>query len=489
MKINNYPILILCCIVFLITCKRDEEYCLPDPLTNEVILYSPDNEVFLQHEPVITFNWSFDRGDLVGPISYNLIITEQLKDDSEQTHVISDIYKSEYNLNTNLFNSASTAFTWRIEMIRDNGVNKSLVKSNMWAFTRANYILPQLISPRNNATGVNNNNAEVFEWSLAYWTDSLISYPINYDFHFGTDPNPPFHHAVSDGNTQPYTVITEPNTTYYWKIVSRDSYYTLGSSPVWSFKTRPVSIGDVELETVFIEGGSYTMGCTFTSLPCSQSEKPAHEVTVNNFYMSKYEITNQNFCAFLNSKGNQTEESVLWYDMDNNNGYILYTQGKYKPSPGKSDHPVSHVTWYGAKAYANWVGGRLPTEAEWEFAARGGNHSNNTQYSGNESPWPVGWCSGGAGSGYEPVGLKLPNELGLYDMSGNVQEWCSDWYSLKYYEESPAYNPQGPGESSAKIARGGHIESHYKDLRVSARQFLAPSKTKSYTGIRIVIPQ
>jgi formylglycine-generating enzyme required for sulfatase activity len=128
----------------------------------------------------------------------------------------------------------------------------------------------------------------------------------------------------------------------------------------------------------------------------------------------------------------------------------------------------------------------LPTEAEWEFAARGGNSSNGYTYSGSNTLDAVGWYDDNSGSKTHPVGGKQPNELGIYDMSGNVWEWCSDWFSSSYYSVSPETNPQGPSSGSFRVVRGGSWFHVAVGCRSAYRFLDIPDFRSSYYGFRLV---
>ena len=175
---------------------------------------------------------------------------------------------------------------------------------------------------------------------------------------------------------------------------------------------------------VFVQGGTFTMGCTDEQgSDCNSDEKPAHQVTLSNYYIGKYEVT-----------------QGLWKKVMGNN-----------PSrfSGCADCPVEQVSWEDCQEFIKKLNSltgkqfRLPTEAEWEYAAWGGNNSRGYKYSGSNDVGSVAWYVGNSGSKTHAVGTKQANELGIYDMSGNVLEWCSDWFDSDFYNSSPENNPTG----------------------------------------------
>ena len=187
---------------------------------------------------------------------------------------------------------------------------------------------------------------------------------------------------------------------------------------------------------VYVEGGTFQMG----SNSGASDEKPIHTVTVSSFFMDKTEVTQAQYRKV----------------MGNNPSHFS----------GCDECPVESVSWHDANEYAKKVGKRLPTEAEWEYAARGGSTGSPTTYAGSNDLGALGWYSGNSGRKTHPVGQKDPNELGLYDMSGNVWEWCSDRYDSDYYKNSPKNNPKGPNSGAARVLRGGSW--HYRIMSITA---------------------
>jgi len=213
-----------------------------------------------------------------------------------------------------------------------------------------------------------------------------------------------------------------------------------------------------EIEMITVEGGTLMIGVDdytiFDEDTLHQSHSPSHRVNLNSFKISKYEVTTTQFCLFLNdincsSTGffNNTQYISIGGNYPSN---LIYVDRKFVPYDGEEDFAVYQVTWYGANEYCKWAGGRLPTEAEWEFAARGGSLSNGYIYSGSNILDEVY-----LGSYPEnKIGTKKPNELGIYDMTGSASEWCSDWYDTDYYSSSPVINPQGSPSGTERVLRG-----------------------------------
>ena len=251
------------------------------------------------------------------------------------------------------------------------------------------------------------------------------------------------------------------------------------------------------MEFVFVKGGCFQMGDTFGD--GASDEKPVHQVCVDDFYLGKYEVRVGDFRKFVNETGYRTEaESGDGCYTYNGSDWTKKNRDANWRNPGfaiDDRHPVVCVSWNDSMAFIDWLKGktgkqyRLPTEAEWEYAGRNGGKQHkyswgNGDPSGNIADESAkrrffGWTMwNGYDDGYiftAPVGSFRPNELGLYDMTGNVWEWCSDWHGENYYQGSPRNNPQGPSSGSSRVLRGGSWDSSPRLVRAAYRLGLDPS--------------
>jgi len=230
---------------------------------------------------------------------------------------------------------------------------------------------------------------------------------------------------------------------------------------------------------VFVEGGTFQMG----SNDGDSDEKPVHQVTVTSFYIGKYEVTQKEWRDVMGSnpsnwKGdNLPVEKISWYDAVEYCNKLSLKEG-LTPCYSGSGKGIS-CNW-------NANGYRLPTEAEWEFAARGGNQSKGYKYSGSNDIGTVAWYGSNSGDKTQAVGTKQANELGIHDMSGNVWEWCWDWYDSGYYAKSQSSDPIGAGSGSYRVLRGGSWGNGGIFCRVSDRSVNNPDFSISYDGVRVV---
>lgn len=213
-------------------------------------------------------------------------------------------------------------------------------------------------------------------------------------------------------------------------------------------------------EMVFIPAGKFMMG----SKDGEPDEQPVHEVEVKSFYIDVHEVTNGDYKRFADATGFSLP--LFW-----------------KPDLDKPDEPVVGVTWHAAKAYAAWAGKRLPTEAEWEYAARGGKGSG-------KYPWGEALDAAFANVqsfGLLPVKSLKPNGYGLYDMIGNVWEWCSDWYGSDYYATSSRKNPEGAVEDTNRVLRGEAWYCGPDQARTANRFYASPDAQSFNIGFRCVM--
>jgi len=239
---------------------------------------------------------------------------------------------------------------------------------------------------------------------------------------------------------------------------------------------------------VFIPPGEFAMGNKGGISNQIFDEFPRHKIYLDSFWMDQSEVTNAMFAVFLNDKGNQVEGGSTWFNAKDDDYLIFQPDGNWVPMNSYEDYPVYEVTWFGAISYCEWAGRRLPTEAEWEKAAKGG-------LVGEIYPWgnrnPVCRFTAISGAQFEDcdggvvqVMSFKPNEFGLFDMSGNVAEWVSDWYTVDYYENSDDINPKGPSTGNQKGIRGGSWRDSFYDIRSSSRMKFYPHLSSSTIGFR-----
>lgn len=243
----------------------------------------------------------------------------------------------------------------------------------------------------------------------------------------------------------------------------------------------------------YVPPGVFTMGGRAIG-----REAPAHPVYLDGFFIDTHETTNSEYAAFLNDATPESKTVLELLNLESRCCLIESADGRYRAKPGFGAYPVVEVSWAGARAYAAWRGKRLPTEAEWEKAARGGDPDRVYPW-GNESPSTQCNWRGYAGEhadqrpdfyhgrGPMPVGLFPPNPLGLYDMAGNVWEWCEDWYDKQAYGGRVRVNPGGPLHGTRKVLRGGSWSFAPDNLRITNRSYADGSMGYPYDGFRCVV--
>jgi formylglycine-generating enzyme required for sulfatase activity len=259
-----------------------------------------------------------------------------------------------------------------------------------------------------------------------------------------------------------------------WQVAGFDKSITWAvlTEPVFSqligeniqFKIKASYQDKDDIKMVWVEGGSFMMG----SNEGEEDEKPIHKVTLKGFYMGKYEVTQEQ-----------------WQKVMGNN------PSKFSGCP---KCPVEQVSWDEIQVFIKKLNTqtgksyRLPTEAEWEYAAKGGNNYSSYKYSGSDSIDEVAWYANNFGNINQPthpIGSKNANVLGLYDMSGNVWEWCSDWYDETYYQYSIKSNPEGGLNGNRRVVRGGSWSGGTDNCRLAYRSSFEPNDSHFILGFRL----
>lgn len=232
-----------------------------------------------------------------------------------------------------------------------------------------------------------------------------------------------------------------------------------------SYSNGTLTVNGIKYNMVWVDGGTFRMGATSEQgSDAWDAEKPVHSVTLSGYYIGKTEVT-----------------QALWQAVMGSNP--SYFEG--------DDLPVEQVSWDDCQEFIRKLNSltgqnfRLPTEAEWEFACRGGNNSRGYKYSGSNYIDNVAWYDGNSGDKTHPVATKSPNELGIYDMSGNVWEWCADWYGD--YSSGRQTNPKGPYDGSNRVHRGGCWYNNAWICRSSRRYCSNPTSRDYYLGLRLAL--
>ena len=225
------------------------------------------------------------------------------------------------------------------------------------------------------------------------------------------------------------------------------------------------AVWEIVTSMVYVNGGTFSMGSENTAFP---NEQPIHNVTLSDYYLAKVTITQKQWDAIMG-------ENSLWSE-----------------NYGKGDnYPANFISYEQAKQFIKRLNDysglkfRLPTEAEWEYAACGGQQSQGYSYSGSNDANMVAWHRGNANGAMHPVAKLVPNELGLYDMSGNVWEWCSDWYGI--YPTESVTNPTGPATGSKRVVRGGSFTYDAEFSRCKTRNYLPETNQSLAVGLRLAI--
>lgn len=337
---------------------------------------------------------------------------------------------------------------------------------------------------------------------------------------WGATPEPTLendaHEKIDKGVGVFYSVVggLEKGHTYYVRAYARNADGVFYGLPVqFTTRTGDIAPGMVLEDLVLVENGTFAMGNPDTDTEVSPidgktyGKEPVHQVKISkDFYMCRYEVTVEQICVFLNVYQSRNSRTIPVSALHNSatNAWNFQYSGTapnlvYTPRAGKNRHPVVNVTWPTAEQYCEWLSAelgvkvRLPSEAEWEYAARGGNKSKGYVYSGSNTYSEVAVLTN-ANAGTAPVGSKNPNELGIYDMSGNAFEYCRDFFDWNYYglhTGEVAVDPVNAGrltDNGNLVIRGGSFR-HDKYLKVYTRGSTSSRKgdAGSHSGFRFVM--
>lgn len=232
-----------------------------------------------------------------------------------------------------------------------------------------------------------------------------------------------------------------------------------GGTPAFDGEDKVFTVNGVSFKMIAVKSGTFQLG----SDDWYDNEKPVHQVTLSDYYIGETEVTQELWSAVMGSNPSEF--------------------------PGNMQRPVEMVSWNDCQTFIsrlNELTGetfRLPTEAQWEYAARGGNKAQGRLYSGSDAIDDVAWYYDNSGGMTHPVKTKAPNELGIYDMTGNVYEWCSDWYGS--YSSAAQTDPTGPSTGSYRVGRGGSWDSYALYCRVADRNFIGPAYSFNGLGLRL----
>lgn len=289
-----------------------------------------------------------------------------------------------------------------------------------------------------------------------------------------TQPSQPKEIQPSPSNTSLPVQTTEAT------VISTVSPSETPIPPTATLGIASTVIGNDGMTLYYVPAGDFVMG----SNRGDANEQPVHTVYLDAFWIDETEVTNSMYAIFLDDQGNQVDGDAYWLDEGDSDVKLHPTGGSWIVESGYEDHPVVEVSWYGAKSYCSWVGRALPTEAQWEKAAR---NSDGRDYPwGNDVPGNGVLNFNNYLKDTTPV-EKYPRGVSPYrvlDMGGNVWEWVADWYGESYYRNSPSKNPLGPGSGQFRVRRGGSFTDHGYVVRATYRASSDSDFTNLNVGFR-----
>jgi len=351
-----------------------------------------------------------------------------------------------------------------------------------------------------NQLGIYDMSGNVWEWCRDWFESDYYTYGST------TNPQGPLsgtHRILRGGSWNLKAWHCRVTTRYYYEPVGRSANvgFRIALEPAKnlfdlkslkdaidkqssSANNRTFKISDLSFDMIFVKGGTFTMGCTSDPSDCFSNEEPIHSVTVSDFYVGKYQVTQQLWTNVMGTTVSQQRDLL-------DSTLMLHGEGNFHPmyyiNHKECEEFCERLNQLLAKQLPEGYKFALPTEAQWEYAARGGRKSKGYTYSGDNNLKKVAWFEENSNEKAREVGMKKKNELGIYDMSGNLWEWCSDWFDSEYYSYSPSVDPTGPVYGYHRVMRGGSWRSIVQGCRVSCRAKNSPNERASNCGVRLVL--
>ena len=477
----------------------------------------------------VTFKWGVSSDKDQDEISYSIYVDDT---PNPTTLVAEDIQHDQVTL---YIEEAYNRKYWKV--VATDGVNTT--ESQVLSYIP--YERPKAPELLIKDQFINIGRRPRLQWTQATPNPDEVIY---YDLYLDKNPSPTTLMAPGLRENFFEVAVKEAYATYYWKVITRNESGVLFESPVQSFTPWKNDHNAIQIEMIDVDGGEFSMGHPELTMLVPGFETwgklfvkeitPQRTVFLDDFSMAKYEITYAQFLAFLNATKDSwyvdADKNRLLYHpgilkMDNNGHFtdvdpvalchvksdaapfdfkkhskLTWDGSQLSIKAGFEQYPANWLTIKGMELFVDWADKRLPSEAEWEYAARGGNQSQGYTYSGSNNASACAWFLFGDvnlnnpmtgnnfgdpsknNKGTNIVGLKAANELGLHDLSGNVRELCSDYYREEQYFYTEYFNPQGPTSGTIRAARGGSYEGIRSEIMTRARN----QSTQGITGIRTV---
>jgi formylglycine-generating enzyme required for sulfatase activity len=282
-----------------------------------------------------------------------------------------------------------------------------------------------------------------------------------------------------------FRIVLEPAKNFF-DLKSLKDAINQQSVKFSSPKNRNFKIDDLNFEMVFVQGGTFIMGCTSDPNDCFENEEPTHSVTLSDFYLGKWQVTQQLWKKVMGTTISQQRnllDSIFTFPFHGEGG--LYPM--YYINYMECEEFCEKLNQLLSKQLPEGYKFALPSEAQWEYAARGGKKSKGYLYSGSDKIGNIAWYEELSNEQTHEVGTKKKNELGIYDMSGNLWEWCVDWFDGEYYNYSPSTDPTGPSYGYFRALRGGSWRSIAQGCRTSCRYRSSPNERASNCGLRLAL--